>query len=191
MSNTLAIAAVTPEVPEGALVVFATKGGLDVEVTRQAFPRLAEVPFDAAYKLMATFHRVQNEQGQEVIRCFLKGAPDQLLARSSQGLDAEGQAVPIDAYREQVLSANEVGSSNSIGSASSAAGDSSAEPFGQNSLREPRQCFRHVRGQPPDNELMEQIVSRSAAESEHDIIGKPSPLPRTGRIIERGNLAGR
>ena len=43
---------------EGALVVFATKGGLDVEATRQEFPRLAEVPFDAAYKLMATFHRM-------------------------------------------------------------------------------------------------------------------------------------
>jgi P-type Ca2+ transporter type 2C len=73
---------------EGALVVFATKGGLDVETTRQEFPRLAEVPFDAAYKLMATFHRMQDEQGQEVIRCCVKGAPDELLARSSQGLDA-------------------------------------------------------------------------------------------------------
>lgn len=92
---------------EGALVVFATKSGLDVEATHQAFPRLAEVPFDAAYKLMATFHRMQNEQGQEVIRCFVKGAPDQLLARSSQGLDANGQIVPIDAYRERVLAANE------------------------------------------------------------------------------------
>jgi Ca2+-transporting ATPase len=41
---------------EGALVVLAAKGGVDVEETRKQFPRLAEVPFDSAYKLMATFH---------------------------------------------------------------------------------------------------------------------------------------
>ncbi|HEV8102864.1 MAG TPA: HAD-IC family P-type ATPase, partial [Gaiellaceae bacterium] len=39
---------------EGALVVLAEKGGLDTIATRQAYPRVAELPFDAAYKLMAT-----------------------------------------------------------------------------------------------------------------------------------------
>jgi Ca2+-transporting ATPase len=92
---------------EGALVVFATKGGIDVETTRQEVPRLAEVPFDASYKLMATFHRMTDETGHEVIRCFVKGAPDQLLARSSQGLDANQQIVALDAYRERVLAENE------------------------------------------------------------------------------------
>jgi Ca2+-transporting ATPase len=92
---------------EGALVVFAAKGGLDVDTTRQTFPRLAEVPFDAAYKLMATFHQMQNDEGQEVVRCCVKGAPDQLLARSSQGLDADGRIVPIDDYRGRVLAENE------------------------------------------------------------------------------------
>lgn len=93
---------------EGALVVFATKGGIDVETTRQEFPRLAEVPFDAAYKLMATFHRVQHAEGQEVIRCFIKGAPDQLLARSAQALNAEQQVIALDApARELVLAENE------------------------------------------------------------------------------------
>ena len=41
---------------EGALVVLAAKGGLDIEELRAVHPRVAEVPFDAAYKLMATFH---------------------------------------------------------------------------------------------------------------------------------------
>ena len=41
---------------EGALVVLAAKGGLDVDELRRVHPRVAEVPFDAAYKLMATFH---------------------------------------------------------------------------------------------------------------------------------------
>jgi Ca2+-transporting ATPase len=66
---------------EGALVVLAEKGGLDSIATRERYPRVAELPFDAAYKLMATFHRMTAADGREVIRCFVKGAPDQLLAR--------------------------------------------------------------------------------------------------------------
>jgi Ca2+-transporting ATPase len=66
---------------EGALVVLAEKGGLDSEASRERFPRVAELPFDAAYKLMATFHRMTGDDGREVVRCFVKGAPDQLLAR--------------------------------------------------------------------------------------------------------------
>jgi Ca2+-transporting ATPase len=66
---------------EGALVVLAEKGGLDSEATRQRYPRVAELPFDATYKLMATFHRMTGDDGREVVRCFVKGAPDQLLAR--------------------------------------------------------------------------------------------------------------
>lgn len=68
---------------EGALVVLAEKGGLDVAATRERYPRIAELPFDAAYKLMATFHRMVDEHGTEVVRCFVKGAPDQLLARAT------------------------------------------------------------------------------------------------------------
>ncbi|HEY7125730.1 MAG TPA: HAD-IC family P-type ATPase [Ktedonobacterales bacterium] len=92
---------------EGALVVLAAKGGIDIEATRQEFPRIAEVPFDAAYKLMATFHRIQNEQGQEVIRCYVKGAPDQLLARSEYALDRQRQTVPLVTHRDRVLKENE------------------------------------------------------------------------------------
>ena len=68
---------------EGALVVLAEKGGLDLDATRERYPRVAELPFDTAYKLMATFHRMTDEAGNDVVRCFVKGAPDQLLARAS------------------------------------------------------------------------------------------------------------
>jgi Ca2+-transporting ATPase len=74
---------------EGALVVLAEKGGLDVEETRRVLPRLAEVPFDTEYKLMATFHEIDDGSGP-VVRCFVKGAPDVLLGRSSRYLDADG-----------------------------------------------------------------------------------------------------
>lgn len=74
---------------EGALVVLAGKGGLDAESTRQQYPRVAELPFDTAYKLMATFHRMQDESGKDVVRAFVKGAPDQLLERSGTRLDPD------------------------------------------------------------------------------------------------------
>ena len=48
---------------EGALVVLAAKGGVDAVATRQAYPRIAELPFDADYKLMATFHRDDGTSG--------------------------------------------------------------------------------------------------------------------------------
>jgi P-type Ca2+ transporter type 2C len=74
---------------EGALVVLGEKGGLSTTATREAYPRVAELPFDAAYKLMATFHDMKDESGRDVVRCFVKGAPDQLLARATTTLAAE------------------------------------------------------------------------------------------------------
>jgi Ca2+-transporting ATPase len=46
---------------EGALVVLAEKGGLSTAATRERYPRLATLPFDSEYKLMATFHRMQDD----------------------------------------------------------------------------------------------------------------------------------
>src|SRR6188508_281493 len=76
---------------EGALVVLAAKGGIDPQQTRDALPRVAVLPFDAAYKFMATFHRMKDESGRDVIRAFVKGAPDQLLARAENALAADGR----------------------------------------------------------------------------------------------------
>jgi Ca2+-transporting ATPase len=92
---------------EGALVVLADKGGIDAVTTREAYPRVAELPFDAAYKLMATFHHMLDDDGREVIRCFVKGAPDQLLARSKYSLDAHQQTVSIDAMHSEYTENNE------------------------------------------------------------------------------------
>jgi Ca2+-transporting ATPase len=91
---------------EGALVVLAAKGGIDAVETRKEFPRIAEVPFDAAYKLMATFHKMKGSDGQDVIRCFVKGAPDQLLARGANALTAEGKLEPVTDIRDRYLEYN-------------------------------------------------------------------------------------
>ncbi|HEX2383201.1 MAG TPA: cation-transporting P-type ATPase [Acidimicrobiales bacterium] len=76
---------------EGALIVLAAKGGLDLETTRQRYPRVAEVPFDSEYKFMATFHNMTDHTGREVVRCFVKGAPDVLIERTSTYWSPDGE----------------------------------------------------------------------------------------------------
>jgi Ca2+-transporting ATPase len=74
---------------EGALIVLAAKGGIDLDAARARYPRVAEVPFDSDYKFMATFHRMADRSGREVVRAFVKGAPDVLIDRSSRYWDPE------------------------------------------------------------------------------------------------------
>ncbi len=80
---------------EGALIVLAEKGGISVDGAREMYPRVAEVPFDSDYKFMATFHTMTNEQGKPVVRCFVKGAPDVLIARSGSYWMPGGEVLPV------------------------------------------------------------------------------------------------
>ena len=81
---------------EGALVVLAEKGGIDVAALRRDRPRVLEVPFDSEYKFMATFHNWTDDQGRPIVRCFVKGAPDVLSARADRYL-GESAVEPFDA----------------------------------------------------------------------------------------------
>jgi Ca2+-transporting ATPase len=92
---------------EGALVVLAAKGGVDPTLTREHYPRVATLPFDAAYKLMATFHRMQDAAGKDVIRAYVKGAPDQLLARAASAHGPDGTEVPVDQVRDNYMAEND------------------------------------------------------------------------------------
>jgi P-type Ca2+ transporter type 2C len=92
---------------EAALVVLAAKGGIDVDETRRAYPRVGEVPFDSDYKFMATFHELADEKGRDVVRCYVKGAPDVVLDRSGRIRDVDGSAVEADKGRELVLAEND------------------------------------------------------------------------------------
>ncbi|WP_036968652.1 cation-translocating P-type ATPase [Promicromonospora kroppenstedtii] len=92
---------------EGALIVLGAKGGLDIEATRRDYPRLAEVPFDSEYKFMATFHDMVDDDGRPVVRCFVKGAPDVLIARGTSYRAPDGAVVPITGEnRSLALEAN-------------------------------------------------------------------------------------
>ncbi|MFZ2509491.1 MAG: cation-transporting P-type ATPase [Gordonia sp. (in: high G+C Gram-positive bacteria)] len=84
---------------EGALVVLAEKGGIDVPGARASLPRIAEVPFDSAYKFMATFHQ---DAGGGPVRCYAKGAPGVLLARSGSVAQAGGARLITDEVRAQI-----------------------------------------------------------------------------------------
>jgi Ca2+-transporting ATPase len=85
---------------EGALLVLAAKGGIDQAQALRQQPRLAEVPFDAEHKFMATFHR----EGDR-IHIYVKGAPEVLLDRCRDAVNGNGDTVPLQ--RHQAMRQND------------------------------------------------------------------------------------
>ena len=93
---------------EGALYVLAQKGGIDVKSFRQNHPRIAELPFDSDYKFMATFHKMKTSDGKQIVRGYVKGAPDVILDRSSTARVAASESRPLnDELRQKVVAENE------------------------------------------------------------------------------------
>ena len=80
---------------EGALLVLAHKAGVYIDATREQLPRLATLPFDPRYKLMATFNQAQDAAGNDVVRCFVKGAAPAVMARAATAL-SNGASIPWD-----------------------------------------------------------------------------------------------
>jgi P-type Ca2+ transporter type 2C len=80
---------------EGALLVLGHKAGLDINATRERLPRLATLPFDPAYKLMATFNSATDTAGRPVVRCFVKGAAPAVMARAATAL-SDGTSISWD-----------------------------------------------------------------------------------------------
>ena len=80
---------------EGALLVLGYKAGMDIDETRERLPRLATLPFDPTYKLMATFNSATDGAGREVVRCFVKGAAPAVMGRAATALSG-GTSIPWD-----------------------------------------------------------------------------------------------
>ncbi len=101
---------------EGAMVVAAARFGLWKERLENAYPRVAEMPFDSDRKRMTTVHRVADcdawvndcaDLGASGHLVFAKGAVDSLLQVATSVWD-EGCAAPLDAaWRERIAGANE------------------------------------------------------------------------------------
>jgi Ca2+-transporting ATPase len=94
---------------EGALLALAAKCNLDAESLAEQYPRIAEIPFDSARKFMATFHHDGN-----VVRMWLKGAPDVLLARATQWLTQDGEQPLDESARSAFADNNTAYASNAL-----------------------------------------------------------------------------
>ena len=80
---------------EGALLVLAYKASVYIDETREQLPRLATLPFDPGYKLMATFNQAKDAAGNDIVRCFVKGAAPAVMSRAATAL-SNGVAIPWD-----------------------------------------------------------------------------------------------
>jgi Ca2+-transporting ATPase len=80
---------------EGALLVLGYKAGMDIDATHGELPRLATLPFDPTYKLMATFNSATDAAGRPVVRCFVKGAAPAVMDRAATAL-RDGTSIPWD-----------------------------------------------------------------------------------------------
>ena len=77
---------------EGALLVLAYKAGLDLDETRAQRPRVATLPFDPTYKLMAAFTQAD---GDDVVRVYVKGAAPAVMSHTASARSA-GESIPWD-----------------------------------------------------------------------------------------------
>ncbi len=91
---------------EGALVVLAKKGGLDVEELRAFYPKVDEIPFSSERKRMTTVHKInQKSRGWSGLVCA-KGAPEVMLSLCAQVL-VNGRVVRLSkSEKEKILEQN-------------------------------------------------------------------------------------
>ena len=85
---------------EGALVVAATKAGLNKADLESQFPRVNEIPFTSETKRMTTLHALT-----EGVVAYSKGAPETILASCDRQLTADGETQLDAANREVILDA--------------------------------------------------------------------------------------
>jgi len=84
---------------EGALIVAAAKAGYGLDDLRAGYPRIDEIPFDAAYRYMATLHRGPDG----AVFCCIKGAPEKLLDMCDRQLVAGGEAAIDRVYWDRAI----------------------------------------------------------------------------------------
>jgi cation-transporting ATPase F len=103
---------------EGALIVVASKAGLDQADLNRQFPRLDAIPFESEYQYMATLHdtrrSLDKQLGMEQLTSpktiYVKGSVEAVLQRCQQRLGADG-ILPLDqaAVHQQVHAMAEQG----------------------------------------------------------------------------------
>jgi len=86
---------------EGALLVAATKAGMNKEKLEKTFPRLDEIPFQSEKQYMATMHP---RNGGKVV--YVKGAVERLLSQSKYIMKGNGVVTLAEADVQTILEAN-------------------------------------------------------------------------------------
>jgi len=185
---------------EGALLVLAAKGGIDREQAMSQLPRIAEIPFDAEHKFMATFHR----HGDEV-KVFIKGAPEVLLKLCHSVADVNQSPVAFQQLQQnEFLSQNEIMANTGLRVLGVAIRTLPADTFQPDA-----NLFQYIKGltfvalvglmDPPRAEAREAIkLCRQAGIAVKMITGDQKvtakaiaqELGLTGEVIEGADLAG-
>lgn len=88
---------------EGALIVTASKAGLEKTELEKTYPRVGEVPFTSERKRMTSVHSTLG--GDKLV--FMKGAPEVVLERCTKFLENENEVELTDAKKEEILKVNE------------------------------------------------------------------------------------
>ena len=103
LDNSSGVYKVAGDPTEGAIVTFAGKLGHTTKSLNASYPRVEELPFDSARKMMSTFHT--NYIDGKIVS-FTKGAPDILIKRCTK-LALNGEVVEFTKeLKDRVLAAN-------------------------------------------------------------------------------------
>lgn len=96
---------------EGALVTLAAKANLLKDELNTSYPRIEEIPFDSARKMMSTIH--ENYIPGKLVS-FTKGAPDIVIDRCSH-ISMGGKVIPFtDELKEEVIKINSMFSRDAL-----------------------------------------------------------------------------
>lgn len=83
---------------EGALLTAAAKGDLHEKDMDNKYPRLDTIPFESQHQYMATLHDTGKDRPPRV---YVKGAVEQILAKSSEILGTNGETAELDLEKIQ------------------------------------------------------------------------------------------
>ena len=87
---------------EGAILVAATKAGVNIASELLRTPRVGDFPFDADRKIMSTLHQVGDG-----VQAYVKGSPQALIERCTE-VQWNGEVVPLGLeIRQQIERAND------------------------------------------------------------------------------------
>jgi Ca2+-transporting ATPase len=88
---------------EGALIVTASKAGIEKETLEKSFPRIGEIPFTSERKRMTTIHKTPEGE----IHAYMKGAPEIVLERCTHVLEEGKEKELTEEKMKKILEINE------------------------------------------------------------------------------------